>query len=134
MEDEETAAVSDGVVGCGVIADISQGVEGQNSVDEDPSTEANDFEGSLSEPAAAPAMTVGSSEPSGVSSQPAPTILKPTPAIYYLAGSGDPDCSRERRSPYVVNGVDVSDILWDYRSGILEKAERMESLEPVERL
>ncbi|KAF8953439.1 hypothetical protein BGZ46_003208 [Entomortierella lignicola] len=50
------------------------------------------------------------------------------------AGGGDPDCSRECQSPYKVNGVDVSDIPWDYRSKILEKAERMEPLELVERL
>ena len=62
------------------------------------------------------------------------SILKPTPAIYYLAGGGKSDCSRERRSPYMVNGIDVSDLLWDYRWKILERAERMEPLESVERL
>ncbi|KAF9342116.1 hypothetical protein BGX26_008303, partial [Mortierella sp. AD094] len=135
MENGETAAVSDGAVDSGVVAGMSQVMEGQDEVDEDPFAEADNFEGALPKPAVVtPTMMVRSSEPAGVSSQPAAAILKPMSAIYYLAGRGDPDCSKERRSPYVVNGVDVSDVLWDYRSEILEKAERMESLESVERL
>lgn len=105
---------------------MSQIVEGQNDIDEDPLAEANYA-------VATPTIMVGSSKPTGVS-QPATAILNPMPAVYYLAGGGDSDCSRERRSPYMVNGIDVSDILWDYRSKILKKAERMEPLESVERL
>ncbi|KAI1313880.1 hypothetical protein EDD11_002415 [Mortierella claussenii] len=135
IEDGETAAVSDGAMGIGVVAGMLQVMEGQDNVDEDSFTEADNFERALPEPAAATfTMMVGSSEPTEVSLQPAAAILKPMPAIYDLTGGGDQDFSREGWSPYVVNGVDVSDILWDYRSEILEKAERMEPLEPVERL
>ncbi|KAF9301536.1 hypothetical protein BGZ74_006604 [Mortierella antarctica] len=134
MENGETAAVS-GAVDGGVVAGMSQVMEGHDEVDEDPFADADNFEGALSETAAAtPTMMIGSFKSTGVSLQPTASIMKPMPAIYYLAGGGESDCSRERRSPYMVNGVDVSDILWDYRSKILEKAERMEPLESVERL
>ncbi|KAG0018918.1 hypothetical protein BGZ82_000307, partial [Podila clonocystis] len=114
---------------------MSQVMEGNDEIDEDTFSDADNFEEALSETAAAtPTMMVGSSNSTGVSLQPRTSILKPTPAIYYLAGGGESDCSRERRSPYLVNGIDVSDILWDYRSKILEKAERMAPLESVERL
>ncbi|KAK3844679.1 MAG: hypothetical protein J3R72DRAFT_65445 [Linnemannia gamsii] len=81
-----------------------------------------------------PSKMVRSSKPTGATPQPMVAALDPMPAIYYLAGGGDSDCSKECRSPYVVNAIDVSDILWTYRSEILEKAEQMEYLESVERL
>ncbi|KAG0332272.1 hypothetical protein BG004_001319 [Podila humilis] len=82
---------------------------------------------------APPRMSASSPEYSGTDQRSKHT-LEITSAIYNLAGGGSPDCSRERRSAYMVDGYDISDTLWDYRLRILGLAEQMQPLESTERL
>jgi len=124
----KTVSFSNGAMNDDVVADVSQVMEGKDDADEDLYAEVDTFERAFSEPAAAAPTTIIRS------SETAAAILKPVPAIYYLAGGGDSDCSRERWSPYMVNRVDVSDIIWNYRSKILRQAELMKPLGSVERL
>ncbi|KAF9086580.1 hypothetical protein BGX27_003171, partial [Mortierella sp. AM989] len=96
--------------------------------------DTDDLQGASSDTESAPPrITVSSSEHSGTDQLSKPT-LETTPAIYYLAGGGSSDCSRECRSAYMVDEFDISDTLWDYRSKILQLAEQMQPLESVERL
>lgn len=67
--------------------------------------------------------------------RPRQTTSKPTSTVYFLAGSGDLDCSEAVRSPWMMQGVDFAGVLWDYRSMVCEKAKRLEGLVgSVERL
>ncbi|KAF9917408.1 hypothetical protein FBU30_000769 [Linnemannia zychae] len=135
MANEVSVAAFDGTVGGDVLTDTTQVIERQDDLDEDSDADADNLSSLLSRHTAiTPTVSVEISKPEDISIQNTEAVLRLLPTIYYLAGGGDPNCSSERRSPYMVNGADFSDILWDYRSEVLEKAESMDLLEIVERL
>ncbi|KAG0354043.1 hypothetical protein BC939DRAFT_472496 [Gamsiella multidivaricata] len=49
-------------------------------------------------------------------------------SVYYLAGNGSTDCSKELWTPWVNEGEDLAGKVWAYREAICRKAKKLEPL------
>ncbi|KAF9079534.1 hypothetical protein BGX27_006305, partial [Mortierella sp. AM989] len=48
--------------------------------------------------------------------RPRQTTSEPASTVYFLAGNGDLNCSEAVQSLWIMQGVNLAGVLWDYRS------------------